>query len=145
MSSSFSRNMKLLGEALNENAEKIIREAAIAASGEAIQRTPVKTGKARINWKVSFGTFKPGERKGPDTGRAEANRQLASTEALINAANRIKGWRIGSGSIIIGNSVGYIADLDRGTSRQAMAGMSKFAIAAAQDVLRKGKLLKKNG
>ena len=137
--------MKLLGDVLNENVEKTIRKAAIAASKEAIQRTPVKTGKARISWKVSFATFKPGERKGPNTGRVEVNRQLASTEALINAANRIKGWRVGSGSIIIGNSVDYIVDLDRGTSRQAMAGMSKFAIAAAQDVLRKGKLLKKNG
>lgn len=145
MSKSFSRNMKTIGELLVVNTEKTIREAAVACSKEAIQRTPVKTGKARINWKVRFGTWKGGVRKGPDTGRVEANRQLASVEALINAANRIKSWKIGSGSIIIGNSVDYISDLDRGTSRQAMAGMSKFAIAAAQDVLRKGKLLKKNG
>ncbi|MBW2636059.1 MAG: hypothetical protein JRC86_00790 [Deltaproteobacteria bacterium] len=137
--------MKTIGELLVVNTEKTIRGAAIAASREAILRTPVKTGKARINWKVNFGTFKPTVRKGPGTPRVEANRQLASTEALINAANRIKGWKVGSGSIYIGNGVDYIFDLDRGTSRQALSGMSKFAIAAAQDVLRKGKLLKKNG
>lgn len=124
------------------NAQKVIREAAVACAEEAIQRTPVKTGNARINWRVSFGGFRGGLTEAPNTPNIDSNRQLASTRALINAANRIQGWKIGSGSIIIGNPVDYIGDLDRGTSRQAPAGMSMFAIAAAQDVLRKGRLLK---
>lgn len=124
------------------NASKTIRQAALAADREAVLRTPVKTGKARINWKLSAKRPKTNIIDGPGTNKVDTNRQVASAKALIDASNAIKGWKIGMGNIFIANPVHYIDDLDKGSSAQARAGMTTFAIAAARDVLRKGRLLR---
>ncbi|MCK5016809.1 MAG: HK97 gp10 family phage protein [Candidatus Peribacteraceae bacterium] len=140
--SNFSKRMNKLADLVTYNAQKIIREAGLVCASTAIQTTPVRTGNARINWRISFGGFRGGLSKAPNTSDVETNRQIASAQALINAANMIKTWRIGSGSIIIGNPVDYIVDLDQGSSKQATAGMSVFAIAAAKGVLQRGRLLR---
>lgn len=127
------------------NVSAIIRRAALAAMNEVVQRTPVKTGLARINWRMSFGGPKSSMIKPPDTPNRETNRRVATTQALINGSNMIKGWRVGKGNIFIANPVHYISELDSGTSEQARAGMTAFAIAAARDILRKGRLLKRGG
>ena len=134
--------MKAIGDVLMHNASKTIRKAAMAATSEVVLRTPVKTGRARINWKLSLGTPKASLIEGPDTVKVDTNRQVASTKALMDAANKIKTWKIGKGNINIANSVDYIDDLDKGSSKQARAGMTTFAIAAARDILRKGRLLR---
>lgn len=143
MAKSFNKRMQVRGNSVVTNTERIIKRAAIAAASEAIMRTPVKTGKARINWRVGFGRVATSISVAPDTGNLSTNANIAAAEALINAANKIKAWRQGKGNIIIGNPVDYIFDLDRGTSRQALSGMTIFAIAKAKDILRKGKLLKR--
>lgn len=124
------------------NASKTIRQATLVATTEVVLRTPVKTGKARINWKLSARTPRTNVIKGPGTDKVNTNRQVASAKALIDASNAIKGWKVGMGNIFIANAVSYIGDLDRGTSAQARSGMTKFAVAAARDVLRKGRLLR---
>lgn len=142
MAKSFSKRMSARGRNVVTNAEKIIKRAALAAASEAIMRTPVKTGKARVNWRVGFNRVPTSVAEGPNSASLSANANIAAAEALINAANKIKAWRAGKGNIVIGNPVSYIFDLDRGTSRQALSGMTIFAIAVAKDILRKGKLLK---
>jgi len=134
--------MSKIGDALLVNVSKTIRDAAVAATREAVLRTPVKTGHARISWKLSAKRPKTGVVEGPNTPNVDTNRQVASAKALIDASNAIKGWKVGGGNIFIANSVGYIDDLDKGKSAQARAGMTTFAIAAAQAVLRKGRLLR---
>jgi hypothetical protein len=134
--------MSRLGDAVVTNASKTIREAAMAAASEVVLRTPVKTGAARINWKLSIGTPKTNLLKGPSTPRVDTNRNIASAKALADAANAIKGWKEGKGSIFIANPVEYIHDLDRGTSQQARSGMTVFAVAAARNILRKARLLR---
>lgn len=124
------------------NVSKTVRRAAQAATNELVLRTPVKTGLARVNWKVSFGSPNAREAEAPNTDDVNTNRQVASTEALINASNRLKLWKVGKGSIFIANPIHYIHDLDEGTSAQARNGMTIFALAAARDVLREGKLLR---
>ena len=125
-----------------QNASKIIRKAAMAATNEVVLRTPVKTGRARINWKLSIGTPRTNLLKGPDTPKVDTNRKIASAEALADAANKIKSWKVGKGSIFIANPVDYIHDLDEGSSQQARAGMTMFAVAAARGILRKARLLR---
>lgn len=142
MARNFGSRINTVGNTLVVNASKIIREAAMAAAKEVILRTPVKTGAARINWKLSIGTPKANLLKGPNTPKVDTNRQIASTKALNDAANAIKGWKEGKGSIFIANPVDYISDLDDGTSDQARAGMTLFAVAAARDILRKARLLR---
>lgn len=134
--------MNKVGDILVANVSKTVREAAMAATNEVVLRTPVRTGRARINWKVSSKTPKSGVEEGPNTAKVETNRQIASAQALINASNAIKGWKVGMGNIFIANAVHYINDLDKGTSVQARAGMTTFAVAAARNVLRRGRLLR---
>lgn len=124
------------------NASKTIRKAAMAATTEVVLRTPVKTGHARISWNLSAGRPKSRQTDGPGTPSVDTNRQVASAKALIDAANAIKGWKIGMGNIFIANSVSYIDDLDKGTSAQARAGMTLFGVLAARAILRKGRLLR---
>jgi hypothetical protein len=134
--------MNKIGDILLMNVSKTIREAAMAATREVVLRTPVKTGRARINWKLSARSPKAGVKEGPNTPKVDTNRQIASTEALINAANAIKGWKVGGGNLYIANAVHYIGKLDTGTSAQARSGMTMFAIAAARAILKKGRLLR---
>jgi hypothetical protein len=142
MARNFGSRLQRIGDLIHANASKIIREAAMAATNEVVLRTPVKTGRARINWKVSGKTPKATVKEGPDTPNVKTNREVASAEALINASNAIKGWKVGKGNIFIANAVHYIGDLDGGTSAQARAGMTDFGVAAARAVLRKGRLLR---
>lgn len=143
MARSFSSRMDKLGDVLLANVSKTIRQAAQAATNEVVLRTPVKTGRARINWRIQLGKYRAASvKEGPGTPDINTNKQVASTEALIDASNRIKTWKVGKGNIYIVNPVSYIASLDEGTSAQARAGMTIFAVAAARDVLRKGRLLR---
>ena len=139
---SFGSRMTKVGDMLVANASKTVREAALAATKEVVLRTPVKTGRARINWKLSAKRPKTNVIEGPDTAKRDTNRQVASTKALIDASNAIKGWKIGMGNIFIANAVHYINDLDKGSSAQARNGMTDFGVAAAKDILRKGRLLR---
>lgn len=143
MAKRFSSRMNRIGNLLVYNAERIIKEAALAGTVAAVENTSVKTGNARTNWRVSFETPNLALFDAPNTENRNVNKEVAGARALISAANVIKRWKMGeSGSIIIANPVHYILDLDRGTSTQAPEGMSLFAIADAKDVLRKGRLLR---
>ncbi len=145
MAKNWTSKMARFGDRLIKNAEDTIKEAALAGTEAAVMHTPVKTGTARTNWRVSFGKPNLALITGPNTADRNTNREVASARALISAANKIKGWRMLRGeNIYIANPVHYIMDLDRGTSTQAMDGMSIFAIAAIKDVLRKGRLLRGN-
>ncbi len=138
----FASRLNKIGDILLANVSKTVRKAGMAAAKEVILRTPVKTGRARINWKVSTRTPKTSVKEGPNTAKTDTNRQVASAEALINASNALKGWKVGMGNIIIANAVSYIGDLDTGTSGQARNGMTDFGVAAARAVLKKGRLLR---
>lgn len=138
----FGSRMNRIGDILVANASKTIRTAALAATREVVLRTPVKTGRARINWKLSVRKPKRNLIEGPNTPNIDTNRQVASAKALTDASNAIKGWKEGSGSIFIANPVSYIGELDRGKSAQARAGMTMFAVAAARAILKKARLLR---
>jgi len=142
MARNFGSRLNKVGDILLANVSKTIRRAALAATNEVVLRTPVKTGRARINWKLSARAPKTSVKEGPDTAKVDTNRQVASAEALINAANAVKGWKVGKGHIYIANAVSYIDDLNEGSSPQARGGMTRFGVAAARDILRKGKLLR---
>jgi len=143
MAQKFSSRMNAIGDVLMANVSKTIRKAAQAATNEVVLRTPVLTGRARVNWRVTFGAPSTNKIEPPDTKDREVNRQIASTQALINASNKIKVWKVGKGNIFIANPIPYIVDLDRGTlSQQARSGMTTFGVAAARSILRKGRLLR---
>ena len=142
MARSFANRLDKIGDILLLNVSKTIRKAGMAAATSVVQHTPVKTGYARINWRVSVRKYSTNKIEAPGTDNRNTNAQVASTSALINATNVLKNWKVGRGNIYIANPIHYIADLDEGSSRQARGGMTQFAIAAARDILRSGRLLR---
>lgn len=134
--------MKGISDVLMMNVSNTVRAAGMAATNAVILHTPVKTGRARINWRVQLGRYRGvPTTEGPDTSDRNTNKQVASTKALIDATNILKTWKVGMGNIYIVNPVSYIVDLDQGTSAQSRAGMTVFGIAAARDVLKRARLL----
>ena len=63
------------------------------------------------------------------------NSTIAANQATIGR------YRLGQGTIFITNSVPYIVFLEEGSSDQAPRGMTRFAIQAANNVLRRARLL----
>lgn len=139
---SFGSRIRAISDVLMKNVSDTVRHAGMAATNEVVLRTPVKTGRARINWRVQLGRYRGvSVMDGPDTPDRSTNKEIASARALIDATNILKTWKVGMGNIYIVNPVSYIVDLDQGTSAQARAGMTRFGIAAARDVLRRARLL----
>lgn len=131
----FERRMRVIGAKIEENSEKIVREAALAADQAVVLGTPVLSGRARGNWIVSTGspvTTTKDTPSSPAAGEAESLRQGRTV---------IGQWTISRGAIYITNNLPYIARLEDGYSAQAPAGMVNQARLAADEVLRQGRLL----
>lgn len=131
----FGKRMKIVSKNFGGNVEKTIRRAALAADTAAVLTTPIDTGRARGNWVVSIGQpveVVKGQPGSPQAGEAEA---------LAQGQSAVASYRLGAGSIFISNSLPYIVKLDEGSSSQATAGMSKFAIQAARQQFRKPRTL----
>lgn len=126
------------GEEFEKGFQDLIRTATYAALSSAIIGTPIDLGQAKNNWFVSTST--------PDTkSLIPSNEDIGdNAQAVISRASlAIDTWQIGNGSLFISNNLSYIVPLDKGHSKQAPEGMSKQALAAAQQVLRQTKKLLK--
>jgi len=131
----FERRMTLRAKVVANNAERVVRRAALAADTALVQVTPVDTGRARGNWVPSIGS--PAEFALPQTEIPSA------AETLADGVRTIGAWKLGMGPIFISNSVPYIIPLEEGHSQQAPAGMTKAAIQAAKAEVARAKLLDK--
>jgi hypothetical protein len=107
-----------------------IKDVAQAAATELVERTPVKTGRARNSWTGSPKAPVMLVLEGVDTPNRSANAQSASKRAGDQIADIIKAWQPAKTSLFVTNGTPYIGDLDNGTSRQAPAGMTVFAVSA---------------
>lgn len=124
--------MGFIAEKVGKNAELAVKRAAIAADQDAVLRTPVDTGRARANWVVSYGN---------PVFRISKAKDRSGDKAIAQGRNVIGSWNLKLGTIYITNSLPYIVPLDTGLSDQAPNGMTRFAIEAARDQLRRARLL----
>jgi len=121
-----------------------MRKAALRADQVAVLATPVDTGRARANWIASTGQPVSEAPEGSQSGSTkEARGANAAAKALQQAQKIVQEYTLSQGSIFLSNNVEYIVPLDQGSSRQAPAGMSAAATAAATDVFRRARLLRK--
>lgn len=128
---SLSKELKKISVRVGKNAAKVTRQSAFAALSVGVQRTPVDEGIARSGWNVGINT--------PDLKIPE--KATSAAETIQAGAAVISGYKKDEGSIFLSNNVNYIKYLDDGSSKQAPAGMSKFAIDAARNVAKQAKLL----
>lgn len=120
------------------NAEEIIRalrrraDSLVATAGDGLYQcaadaTPVRSGRARANWRCSIGApqYTSDETTGLDANRAqEAFRDSAAGDVLY-----------------VTNSVPYIGQLEAGSSVQAPSGIAGSAIAACTANIESGAYL----
>lgn len=142
-----SRSFRELGERLRVRAaeiktgvERTVRKAALRADQVAVTTTPVDTGRAKGNWVPTVGApyFGP-ERPEDKSGQAvldECQRVVATYRSPDSDT---------LGSIFLTNGVPYIVRLDNGWSKKAPRGMSRFAIQAAREVVRRTKIFLSDG
>lgn len=134
----FEKRMGRIGKGVLKNVEMTVRRAALAADNALVISTPKDTGRAAGNWVTSIGSPQLEE----IIVGLDDNAGAAATAALAQGAGVISRWKVRMGPIFISNSVPYIEQLESGSSQQAPAGMTAFAIAAAERQLKKAKLLR---
>lgn len=110
---SFSLDLRAFAEKAGKNADLVARKVGIDAASRMIDRTPVKTGRARANWTVAVGT--PWGDVRDATDKSGQSTKSAASSALA-------AYRCGP-TIWITNNLPYIERLEDGWSRKAPAGM----------------------
>lgn len=129
----FDRRLTRIAKNVTLNAERTTRRAAVVADQVVVLATPVDTGRARSNWFAHLNS--------PSNETTETT-DPSGDSAMAQARSVISRFKSGiSRAIHITNNLPYIRALDDGSSAQAPAGMSRKAIQAANDVVRKAKLL----
>lgn len=122
----FSGRIRIMGQRVEQNADALVRKAALAVDSAVVLATPVDTGRARANWQVNIGSSASGTVEAEDTtGQA----------AIAQGRVKITQYRGGS-SVHITNNLAYIGRLNDGWSAQAPSGFVEKAVlvgvAAAQ-------------
>lgn len=130
-----ARTMRAIREGIDEGMEQTIKSAATIGVSTAIFETPVDTGKARSNWRVTIGGPASDVRPPYFAGRRLGKDENANAaQALQVAKAAIAGFRRGANrGMFITNNVDYIVKLDQGSSGQSPEGMSDKAEMATID------------
>jgi hypothetical protein len=126
----FSKRVRMKAKYVTKHSDELTRKVALAVVRALLDATPVRTGRARTNWrtllyKADNVLYWPLPDKPPSP-------QFAYDRALQEAEETIGIYTGGRRSIWIINNVPYIRDLNRGTSAQAPAGFVEAAVAAGR-------------
>ena len=110
---------------------KVTQKVTLDVTANLIETTPVDTGWARANWVPSIGKSHQSILGGkPD--RITRAPLVASGEAQqATGIASITSYQINQGKVFISNNVGYIEDLNMGTSKQAPEAFVQGAIDKA--------------
>lgn len=115
---SFSLDLSKFAEKAGKAAEQGVRKVCFDITTKVIERTAVKTGRARANWQASIDS--PTSGTTDDTDKNGAETVSKASAAINNAAGRI---------FYLTNNLPYIAPLEYGLSKQHPAGMVRVTIA----------------
>lgn len=146
-----SRSFRELGQKLTvaanvttpQELDRMLSRTALAVDQVAVLETPVDTGRARVNWRVSVGQESEEEPREPIQSGPEgsAARKTANAQKAINSGrNVINRSQLAFSPIFISNNVAYIERLEAGSSAQAPQGMLRAAVQAGARVARKERL-----
>lgn len=110
---------------IRKRQDQLCRAITLEGLGRLIRRTPVDKGTARANWNVA----KDAPNRSNDPGRLRAD--IAHNQAA--GARTIATFGAGE-SLFITNSLPYIEDLEKGSSKQAPNGMVAITAAEMQNI-----------
>lgn len=134
----FADSLRRTAEKIRGSVDAAWRATALAVDQTVVLATPVDTGRARSNWRVStekqsdvYEAFVLG--KGGSTGADNAAAALDQGQQAINDA---------TGDVLyISNNLPYIQPLNDGHSAQAPAGFVEQAVQAGIDAIKQVRVL----
>ena len=136
----FARRMREMGGNVERNADRLVKQTALAVDQSVVLASPVDTGRFRSNWRVGLGAPVEGEIEahapGQDGSTASANTQGALGHAQTEIAKRQPGQ-----TVWISNPLPYGPRLNAGHSGQAPAGFVETAVREGVEVVRRARLL----
>lgn len=119
----FANRMRKKAGITEDKFHRAVAELAISVVKEVAPDTPILTGRASSNWITSVGLPSPYYSENPFMN-------AGPQESIMNARLALQGYK--GGTIHIVNNVPYIAELNRGTSRQAPALFVQSAVLRAK-------------
>jgi len=121
---SFKGDIQKFEKKAMKAATLVIRGTALDLSASIIRRTPVQTGRLRGNWQTELNSLASGE--------------VTTTPAAAIARNKgVIGKAKIADSIYLVNNLPYAPVVERGSSKQAPAGMVRVTINAFKRIVQK--------
>ena len=128
----FSNRIRRVGDDVEDGANRVVRQAAIAVNQTVTLATPVDTGRARANWQVGIGA--PVLEATEDTDKDGG--------PTINRNNAKIALRQERQTVYISNNVPYIGRLNAGSSAKAPAGFVEEAVSIGVSAIQGARVLR---
>jgi hypothetical protein len=125
---SFAKRMRDKANRVEPEVARLVKAAAISVVTEVARDTPVKTGQAGSNWLTNIGAPFP-------YFIADESGARRWTDSVAFAKSALTNYKADT-AIHITNNVPYIAELNRGTSRQAPKLFVQMAVLRARYTFR---------
>lgn len=135
----FSRNIRKRASNIENGAVDLVKRVAKTALRELVAGTPVKTGKARSNWRASVGGT-PTAILDPRSAQATINDGVARINTLKVGSSRRGTGQAGS-SVRIVNNIPYLDFLRNGGSKQQPEDWVAIALLKAESEIGSVRLL----
>lgn len=120
----FSIPLAQLAEKIKADLETVVQKSTLQVFGAVVQKTPVKSGRARANWNASQGT--PNIATSLTVDQSRGGREAA------------KGGTFAAGGVtFLSNGLPYIGKLEYGSSKQAPQGMVRTSAAEFADYVQR--------
>jgi hypothetical protein len=136
--SGFAKLMRITAKSVIVKSDNLVADVVLAIDQAVVLATPVRTGRARANWRVSLEEMNNETRPTPDSP------EQGAAQALVEGEQVVKKYRQGDDKKVvhITNSLPYIGKLNAGSSKQAPANFVHTATMLALKAIRNVKLLR---
>jgi hypothetical protein len=136
----FADSMRKLAETIKVNVDAGFRATVLAIDAAVVTSTPVDTGRARSNWRVS--TEKQSDVYDAYVKGLKGSQSGPNTQAAVDQAREaVDAAPPDADTMYISNNLPYIQALNDGSSAQAPAGFVELAIQAGEAEVNKIKAL----
>jgi hypothetical protein len=148
----FSRNIRKIGSKIENNALEVVKKTSKKALRSLVLGTPVDTGQARSNWRVSIGNptssvippYAPGKHLGISE-RANAQTAISKGIATINTlrVGKKRGTGQAGQALYITNAIPYLTKLRLGSSTQQPNDWVRTALIEALVTIQSTRIVEK--
>ena len=136
----FARRMREMGGNVERNADRLVKQTALAVDQSVVLASPVDTGRFRSNWRVGLGAPVEGGIEAHSPGK-DGSTEGANTQGALGRAQAEIAQRRTGQAIWISNTLPYGPRLNNGSSSQAPAGFVEAAVRDGVEVIRRSRLL----